>query len=49
MAENSAMWIGKDEHEGVLAQPRKDLKPPPHWRLEAVAYTPMTAHDDDRR
>ena len=41
MAEDSAMWIGKDEHEGVLAQPRKDLKPPPHWRLEAVAYTPM--------
>ncbi len=40
MAENSAMWIGKDEHEGVLAQPRKDLKPPPHWRLEAVAHTP---------
>jgi dipeptidyl aminopeptidase/acylaminoacyl peptidase len=35
------MWIGKDEHEGVLAQPRKDLKPPPHWRLEAVAHTPM--------
>jgi dipeptidyl aminopeptidase/acylaminoacyl peptidase len=39
--EDSSMWIGKDEHEGVLAQPRKDLKPPPHWRLEAVAYTPM--------
>jgi dipeptidyl aminopeptidase/acylaminoacyl peptidase len=39
--EDSAIWIGKDEHEGVLAQPRKDLKPPPHWRLEAVAYTPM--------
>jgi dipeptidyl aminopeptidase/acylaminoacyl peptidase len=35
------MWIGKDEHEGVPAQPRKDLKPPPHWRLEAVAHTPM--------
>ncbi len=35
------MWIGRDEHEGVLAQPRKDLKPPPHWRLEAVAHTPM--------
>jgi dipeptidyl aminopeptidase/acylaminoacyl peptidase len=40
VAEDSAMWIGKDEHEGVLAQPRKDLKPPPHWRLDAVAYTP---------
>ena len=39
MAEGS-IWVGKDEHEGVLAQPRKDLKPPPHWRLEAVAATP---------
>jgi dipeptidyl aminopeptidase/acylaminoacyl peptidase len=29
------------EHvEGVPAQPRKDLKAPPHWRLEAVAHTP---------
>lgn len=27
-------------HEGVRAQPRKDLAPPPHWRLEAVAHTP---------
>jgi dipeptidyl aminopeptidase/acylaminoacyl peptidase len=34
------MWVGQDEHEGVRAQPRKDLKPPPHWRLEAVARTP---------
>jgi dipeptidyl aminopeptidase/acylaminoacyl peptidase len=33
-------WVGKDEHEGVRAQPRKDVKPPPHWRLEAVAHTP---------
>ena len=53
MAEDSAMWIGKDEHEGVLAQPRKDLKPPPHWRLEAVAYTPtprtLTIGADRRR
>ena len=38
MAES--MWVGKDEHEGVLAQPRKDLEPPPHWRLEAIAQTP---------
>ena len=35
-----SMWVGKDEHEGVLAQPRKDLKPPRHWRLEAIAQTP---------
>jgi dipeptidyl aminopeptidase/acylaminoacyl peptidase len=33
------VWIGKDEVEGVPSQPRKDLKPPPHWRLEAVAAT----------
>src|SRR3954468_19816498 len=38
MAESK--WVGKDEHEGVLAQPRKDLAPPPHWRLEAIAHTP---------
>ena len=53
MAEESSMWIGKDEHEGVLAQPRKDLKPPPHWRLEAVAHTPrprsLTIAADRRR
>jgi dipeptidyl aminopeptidase/acylaminoacyl peptidase len=33
-------WVGKDEHVGVRAQTRKDLKPPPHWRLEAIAQTP---------
>src|SRR4051812_14036891 len=38
MAES--IWVGKDEHEGVPAQRRKDLEPPPHWRLEAVAQTP---------
>ena len=47
------MWVGRDEHEGVLAQPRKDLKPPPHWRLEAVAATPrprsLTVGADGRR
>jgi dipeptidyl aminopeptidase/acylaminoacyl peptidase len=35
-----SIWVGKDEHEGVRAQPRKDVKPPEHWRLEAVAQTP---------
>ena len=34
-----SVWIGKDEVEGTPSQPRKDLKPPPHWRLEAVAAT----------
>ncbi len=41
MSEGRSIWVGKDEHEGVRAQPRKDLRPPPHWRLEAVAATPM--------
>ncbi len=36
----SDMWVGTDEHEGVRAQPRKDVKPPPHWRLDAIAHTP---------
>jgi hypothetical protein len=35
-----SIWVGKDEHEGVRAQPRKDLAPPAHWRLEAIARTP---------
>ena len=53
MAEARSIWVGKDEHEGVLAQPRKDLKPAPHWRLEAVAATPrprsLTVSADRRR
>ena len=39
MAEDKSIWVGRDEHHGVRAQQRKDLKPPPHWRLEAVAAT----------
>ncbi len=39
MPEPLPIWIGKDEVEGTPSQPRKDLKPPPHWRLEAVAAT----------
>jgi dipeptidyl aminopeptidase/acylaminoacyl peptidase len=35
-----SIWVGRDEHEGVRAQPRKDVKPPPNWRLEAIAQTP---------
>ena len=34
------MWVGTDEHEGVRAQKRPDVEPPPDWRLEAVAHTP---------
>src|SRR4051812_34173496 len=32
-------WVGRDEFEGIPVQPRKDLRPPPHWRLEAIAAT----------
>ena len=39
MAEQRSIWVGRDEHEGVLSEPRRDLEPPPHWRLEAVAAT----------
>ena len=39
MPEPLNVWLGKDEAEGVPSQPRRDLKPPPHWRLEAVAAT----------
>ncbi len=39
MPEPLEIWLGKDEIEGVPSQPRKDLKPPPTWRLEAVAAT----------
>ena len=30
---------GRDEFGGVPSQPRKDLRPPPHWRLDAIAAT----------
>ena len=53
MGEERSIWVGRDEHEGVRAQPRKDLDPPPHWRLEAVARTPrprsLTISADRRR
>ena len=42
------MWVGTDEHEGVRAQQRKDVEPPPDWRLEAVAHTPAAAVADHR-
>ena len=53
MAEERSIWVGKVEHEGVLAEPRSDLGPPPHWRLEAIAATPrprsLTVGADRRR
>jgi dipeptidyl aminopeptidase/acylaminoacyl peptidase len=39
MPEPLDVWVGKDEVEGVPSQPRKDVQPPPHWRLEAVVAT----------
>ena len=39
MADAGSHWVGKDEAEGIPVPPRKDLSPPPHWRLEAVAAT----------
>jgi dipeptidyl aminopeptidase/acylaminoacyl peptidase len=53
MADEKSIWVGKDVHNGVQAQPRKDVKPPPHWRLEAVAATrrprSLTVGGDRRR
>jgi hypothetical protein len=28
-----SIWVGRDEHERVRAQPRKDVKPPPQLAL----------------
>ena len=39
MAEPLSIWVGRDEHEGIPVEPRKDVAPPPHWRLEAIAAT----------
>jgi len=39
VAEDISRWVGTDEAEGIPVPERKDLKPPPHWRLEAVAAT----------
>jgi dipeptidyl aminopeptidase/acylaminoacyl peptidase len=33
------IWIGKDERAGIPVPERKDVPPPPHWRLEAIAHT----------
>ena len=37
------IWIGKDEQAGIPVPERRDVPPPPHWRLEAIAYTPRPA------
>ncbi len=33
------IWVGRDEAEGIPVPDRKDVPPPPHWRLEAIAAT----------
>jgi dipeptidyl aminopeptidase/acylaminoacyl peptidase len=33
------VWIGKEEYGGVPTPTKRESKPPPHWRLEAVAAT----------
>ena len=39
------MTVGKDEWGGLApSQARKDLPPPPHWRLEAVAAVQRPHH-----
>ncbi|MDQ2983654.1 MAG: S9 family peptidase [Actinomycetota bacterium] len=53
MADESSIWVGKDEREGIPVPARKDSKPPPHWRLEAVVATErprsVTISADGRR
>ena len=39
MPEPLEVWIGKDEHGGIPRPARVDVRPPPHWRLEAIAAT----------
>ena len=39
MADPLGHWVGRDESEGIPVQPRKDVAPPQHWRLEAIAAT----------
>jgi dipeptidyl aminopeptidase/acylaminoacyl peptidase len=36
VGDRKSIWVGRDEHNGVRAEPRKDTEPPPHWRLEAI-------------
>lgn len=37
-------WLGRDQVGGVASQPRADLKPPPHWRLDAIFATERPHH-----
>jgi dipeptidyl aminopeptidase/acylaminoacyl peptidase len=33
------VWIGKEEYGGIPTPTKRETKPPPHWRLEAIAAT----------
>ncbi len=35
----SEWWVGTDESGGIPNPGRPDVKPPPHWRLEAIVAT----------
>jgi dipeptidyl aminopeptidase/acylaminoacyl peptidase len=39
MADGPTWWVGVDEFGGIPNPGRPDVKPPPVWRLEAVAAT----------
>ncbi len=39
MAEQPQWWVGTDESGGIPNPGRPDVKPPPNWRLQAVAAT----------
>jgi dipeptidyl aminopeptidase/acylaminoacyl peptidase len=39
VAEPPGIWIGTEEFGGVPTPTVREAKPPPHWRLEAIAAT----------
>ena len=39
MPEPLDVWIGKEEYGGVPTPTKRESKPPPNWRLEAIAAT----------
>lgn len=47
------IWIGQDERAGIPVPERKDVPPPAHWRLEAIAHSArprsLTVSADGRR
>ena len=39
MPEPRDIWVGKEEYGGVPTPTVREAKPPPHWRLDAIAAT----------